>query len=467
MRFSTAASFALAAPLFASAAPLYRRQSSLSSAQQQDLTVLNFANVLNQLEMNFYMSLSQQFTQSDITNAGFSSAQLLQQQVANAMVDEANHIQAFEAAISSLGQEPLGGCQFNFGNALSDLPTALATARVVENLGVAAFLGAAGLVSDPEILTDAATVLTVEARHSTIMNIMSGTGQAIPQPFDIALTPESILATAGQFISGCNLGIQGNAPLAISNAPLSQGSQIQLNSTAISGDTSNLFCQMIVGGASQATVVPFQTCTVPSNVTGPVAIFVTNSSTPLDTDVTQQDNSIVVSGPVMTFIDTTPQTLGTLVRNVGQQAPPSSSSSSSGSSSGGSSSSNSTSSGGVSGVTVNSSNGTTSVSGATSSASSPCGANPADTNNAVSLGGPNTYTGPSANCVFTISPITNQSTLTASPFVNDTTVSGTVAPTVPAAAVATGAIGSTSGGSSLAVLTSSLASALTASSTNA
>jgi hypothetical protein len=462
MRFSTAASFALAAPLFASAAPLYRRQSSLSPAQQTDLTVIDFANILNQLELNFYMSVSQRFSQLDITNAGFPNAQLLQQQIANAMVDEGNHIQAFEAVITSFGQQPLGGCQFDFGSAISDLPTALATARVVENLGVSAFLGVANLVSDPGLLTDAASVLTVEARHSTIMNILSGTGQAIPQAFDIPLNPQSILATAGQFISGCNLGIQGNAPLAIGNAPLSQGSQIQLNSTAISGDTSNLSCQMIVGGASQATVEPFQSCIVPSNITGPVAIFVTNSSTPLDADVTKQDNSIVLAGPVMTFIDTTPQTLGTLARNVGQQALPSPSSSSSGSSLG-SSSSNSTSS---TGVTVNSSNGTTSVSGATSSASSPCGANPADTNNAVSLGGPNTYTGPSANCVFTISPITNQSTLTASPFVNDTTVSGTVAPTAPAAAVATGAL-TTGSSSSGAVLTSSVASALTTSSTNA
>jgi len=420
MRLTTAASFALAAPLLVSAAPArFRRQSSLTPAEQQDLTVLNFANVLNQLELNFYQQVGTTFSQSDITSAGFPNAQLLQQQVQNIVTDESNHINAFESLIGSLGQQPLGGCSFDFSSALTSLPTALATARVVENVGVSAFLGAANLISDPLLLTDAGSILTTEARHSTILNVLSGTGDAIPQAFDIALTPPQVLAIAGPFIQNCNLGVSANPTLNI-NAPLSQGSQIQLNSSAIPSDTSNLSCQMITGGASQAVVQPFQSCSVPSNITGPVAIFVTNSSTPLVADVTQQNGSSIVAGPTLTFIDTTPQTLGTLARNVGQSAPSSSSSSDNN----------------TDGVTVSGSN-STSVSGATTAASSACGANPADTNNAVSLGGPNTYTGPSANCVFTIVSMANQSLLTATPPTTDTAVIGSTVASVAAAAATT------------------------------
>lgn len=82
-----------------------------------------------------------------------------------------------------------------------------ATARVVENVGVGAYLGAAHLVSDPQLLTAAGSILTTEARHQTMLNLLSGGGAAIPQAFDIALLPQQVLAIAGPFISGCDLGI--------------------------------------------------------------------------------------------------------------------------------------------------------------------------------------------------------------------------------------------------------------------
>jgi len=83
-----------------------------------------------------------------------------------------------------------------------------ATARLVENVGVAAYLGAAHLVSDPVLLTAAASILTVEARHQTILNIL-GHATPIPQSFDIGFTPSQVLAIAGAFVSGCDLGISG------------------------------------------------------------------------------------------------------------------------------------------------------------------------------------------------------------------------------------------------------------------
>lgn len=83
-----------------------------------------------------------------------------------------------------------------------------ATARLVENVGVGAYLGAASLVSDPVLLTAAASILTVEARHQTMLNVLNG-ATAIPQPFDIPLTPPQVLALAGAFVSGCDLGVPG------------------------------------------------------------------------------------------------------------------------------------------------------------------------------------------------------------------------------------------------------------------
>lgn len=85
----------------------------------------------------------------------------------------------------------------------------LATARIIELVGVSAYLGGAALVSDPVLLTSAASILTVEARHQTILNVLSD-GTAIPNAFDIALTPSEVLALASQFFTGpCDVGVPG------------------------------------------------------------------------------------------------------------------------------------------------------------------------------------------------------------------------------------------------------------------
>lgn len=83
-----------------------------------------------------------------------------------------------------------------------------ATARLVENVGVGAYLGAASLVKDPVLLTAAASILTIEARHQTILNLLGG-ATSIPQAFDIALSPPQVLAIAGPFVTGCDLGVPG------------------------------------------------------------------------------------------------------------------------------------------------------------------------------------------------------------------------------------------------------------------
>lgn len=92
----------------------------------------------------------------------------------------------------------------------------LATARVVENVGVSAYLGGATLITDPVLLDAAGSILTIEARHQTITNILSA-GTSAPSAFDIALTPSEALGIAGSFISGCDLGIPANTPLALTN----------------------------------------------------------------------------------------------------------------------------------------------------------------------------------------------------------------------------------------------------------
>ncbi|KAF8489161.1 hypothetical protein JB92DRAFT_3014252 [Gautieria morchelliformis] len=81
------------------------------------------------------------------------------------------------------------------------------------------YLGAAHLISDPRVLEAAGSILTIEAHHQTVLNVLSGTGTAIPgmQGFDVAMSPSEVLAIAGSFISGCDTGIPSNTALTPTN----------------------------------------------------------------------------------------------------------------------------------------------------------------------------------------------------------------------------------------------------------
>ncbi|KII95999.1 hypothetical protein PLICRDRAFT_48922 [Plicaturopsis crispa FD-325 SS-3] len=370
----SASFLALALPLLAAAAP-----TRLNKRAAADLVVLKFANVLEQLETTFYSQALSKFVETDFVSAGFSSAQIPIQQFTVIQSDESTHTSVLESAISALGDKALSTCQFDFSSVLTDVTTMAATARLVENVGVGAYLGGAALLTDPRLLNAAATILTVEARHQTMLNILGG-GSAIPQAFDIPLTPPEVLAIAGGFISGCDTGITALPALKVTNSgPVTTGTQLSFSSSAINGSTDGMFCQMLAGGMFASISLPFSQCVVPPNLNGPVAIYVTSDAQPILSDVVDRASSSIVAGPTMAFIDIVTETITTVVR--------SSSGSSSGSSSSGSNSSSSGSS--------SSSSSSSATSTASSSASSPTASS--DGSNSAASGSNNASAGPPPN----------------------------------------------------------------------
>ncbi|EPQ59667.1 hypothetical protein GLOTRDRAFT_71293 [Gloeophyllum trabeum ATCC 11539] len=311
MYFSSSFSIlALMAPVLVSAAPM---RMSRRAASATDLLVLKFADVLEQLESQFYTQALSKFQESDFNAAGFSAAQVPIQQFSVIAGDEKTHSTVLQSQITDLGDKPITNCNFDFSSALTDVKTMAATARVVENVGVAAYLGAAHLVDDASLLTAAGSILTTEARHQTILNVLSGTGTAIPNAFDLAFTPSEVLAIASPFISGCDVGVAANPTLSVTNTgAVTTGTALTFKSDAIPSDTSKLSCQMLTGDMSFSVTLPFDSCVVPSGINGPVAVYITNDTQPLLANVVERATVNVVAGPTMAFIDTTPQMLGQL-----------------------------------------------------------------------------------------------------------------------------------------------------------
>ena len=65
----------------------------------------------------------------------------------------------------------------NFGPTLyKGLKAVLETAATVENLGAAAYLGAAGSITSKEVLAAALSIHSVEARHAAALNQLLGRG---------------------------------------------------------------------------------------------------------------------------------------------------------------------------------------------------------------------------------------------------------------------------------------------------
>lgn len=317
MRY-TLALLTLTTGLLANAAPLrfYGR-----AVTESEILVFQFADVLEQLETAFYEQGIAKFQDADFTNAGFASSQLVQQQLLTIEKDERAHSVALQAALRSFGAEPVTTCTFNFDAVLTDVATMAAVARIVENVGVSAYMGGATLITDPVLLTSAASILTVEARHQTMLNVLNA-GTAIPAAFDIPLTPSEILALAGPFISGCDLGIPANQPLAVTNTgALAPGTSLTFDSPGFNGNTEGMFCQMMLGGAAESIPLPIDACVVPAEINGPVAIWVTSDGQPLVNNVRDRATTQVVAGPLFAFVDTKQELISQVLRTTGG-APP-------------------------------------------------------------------------------------------------------------------------------------------------
>jgi hypothetical protein len=316
MRFTTAL-FLAATPLLASAHPL-KVTRAVSAAT---VTVLKFAELLEQLETQFYTQALAKFKPEDFTAAGITIPDVAIQGFQEILAHESSHVAVLDQALADNGEKPLSGCSFNFDPVLTDVATMAGVARVVEHVGVAAYLGGADILDDKNFLAAAATILTVEARHQSFLNIVGG-ATTVPQGFDVALTPQDVLSIAGAFVSGCDpaaaLGLgAANPPLAVTNqGPVAAGTKLTFSSPALNSTSEGTAsCQMLVGGQATSLSFPLNECIVPEGIDGPVWIWLTKDAQPLAADIHVRSSASILAGPTAAFIDSKSSALGAVVRN--------------------------------------------------------------------------------------------------------------------------------------------------------
>jgi len=318
MRFS--AFFAVAAaPVLVAASPIKITR----AVSDTTIAVLKFAELLEQLESQFYTQALAKFVPADFTAAGISVPDVAIDNFKSILEHETAHVAVLDQALADNGDAPLNTCTFDFTAALTDVATMAAIARTVEHVGVGAYLGGAELIDDKNFLAAAATILTIEARHQSVLNVIAG-ASSVAQPVDVALTTSDVLSIAGAFISGCNpakeIGLpDGNVPLAITNqGVIAAGTKLEFSSAALnSTNESTASCQMLVGGLTFSLSFPIDNCVVPEGLDGPVWIWLTTDEQPLASNIHVRATDKILAGPIAAFVDSRSNALGALVRNVG------------------------------------------------------------------------------------------------------------------------------------------------------
>lgn len=167
-----------------------------------DVDVLNYALTLEYLEAAFY----QNGNKSNLVN-GEAKAYL-----AKVQADEEAHVAAITATIKQLGGKPVKAPAVDFGKSFDSAHTYLTTSHTFENVGVGAYLGAAGYLKDKTVLQAAAGIFGVEARHAAIVGNLLGLrpeGGVYMGAFETPLTKATVLKDVTPFLSQMSTMPQG------------------------------------------------------------------------------------------------------------------------------------------------------------------------------------------------------------------------------------------------------------------
>ncbi|CAN5766324.1 hypothetical protein BH24GEM1_BH24GEM1_28010 [soil metagenome] len=166
---------------------------------KNDFGILNFAFALEQLEAAYYTRVLRD-PYGGVTGEEDGILRDLKRH-------EVVHREFLKAALGRKGIPALAVdfSAVNFGSRAS----VLGTAQVFEDLGVAAYNGAAQFLNRPDFLFVAGKIVSVEARHAAAIRDVLGQSFA-PQAFDPAFTFEQVLRQAAPFIA---------TPITLANSP--------------------------------------------------------------------------------------------------------------------------------------------------------------------------------------------------------------------------------------------------------
>lgn len=165
-----------------------------------DVDVVQFALFLEHLEKAFYRDGLEAFSERDFqrglrvfrrdsldtSGALFVNGAKVRDDVQRVAEHEQAHADDLYGLLLSLDIAPVEECEsYNFADAFSSVEAFMRTAQLLENTGVAAYVGAASCIQTDAYLRVAASIATVEARHATYFDLMTA-NTVFPSAYDLA-----------------------------------------------------------------------------------------------------------------------------------------------------------------------------------------------------------------------------------------------------------------------------------------
>jgi rubrerythrin len=158
-----------------------------------DTGILNYAYTLEQLETYFYENV--------VSNAAFTSIFSTKEQALLSEIRE-NELVHREFYRTALGSDAIQDLEADFSSIdFTNKASILTTAHTFEDTGVAAYNGAAQLLTDANILAVSGKIVSIEARHAAILRNMlapktpafAGDDVVNPRGLDLAMMPFEVL----------------------------------------------------------------------------------------------------------------------------------------------------------------------------------------------------------------------------------------------------------------------------------
>ncbi len=160
--------------------------STTKKSAKNDAKILNYALTLEYLEAAFYNQA--------VANAAYGNNPALKTFAETVAQHETAHVKFLKGALKSAAVK---SPTFDFGDTVTDQAKFAATAQVLEDTGVSAYLGQVKNIHVPGTLAAAATIATVEARHAAWIRFINAKDLPAPASFDVPKSEKAILKAVG------------------------------------------------------------------------------------------------------------------------------------------------------------------------------------------------------------------------------------------------------------------------------